>query len=96
MIRLQASRQYDIEDWFVPALRDLIGRDEPLTTEEINKLGLDFAVKVIELREKARGPMVLRQVFHVVAHTYGSSGRAKETSMTATPPWLHTAWSTTT
>ncbi|PIL33313.1 hypothetical protein GSI_04764 [Ganoderma sinense ZZ0214-1] len=63
MTRLEVSRQHGIEDWFVPAMRDLIKRDNPLNVDEINKLGLDFAVKVIALREMARGdPRAPRQV----------------------------------
>ncbi|KAI1782171.1 hypothetical protein LXA43DRAFT_1149423, partial [Ganoderma leucocontextum] len=55
MTRLHVARQYGVEDWFLPALKDLIAREEPLTADEINQLGVDFAVKVIALREEARG-----------------------------------------
>ena len=63
MTRLHIARQYAVDDWFLPAVRDIIARDEPLTGDEIGRLGLDFAVKVIALREEARGPLTVpRQV----------------------------------
>ena len=54
MVRLDISRRYDVEAWFLPALKDLISRDKHLTAEEITQLGLEFAVEVIAFREKAR------------------------------------------
>ena len=54
MVRLEISRRYDVEAWFLPAVRDLISRDKHLTAEEIKQLGLEFAVEVIAFREKAR------------------------------------------
>ncbi|KAM5535775.1 hypothetical protein V8D89_010589 [Ganoderma adspersum] len=57
MTRLHIARQYGVDDWFLPAVRDLISREEPLTGDEIGQLGLDFAAKVIALREEARGPL---------------------------------------
>ncbi|KAM5533681.1 hypothetical protein V8D89_012648 [Ganoderma adspersum] len=53
MTRLHIARQYGVDDWFLPAVRDLISREEPLTGDEIGQLGLDFAAKVIALRDEA-------------------------------------------
>ena len=66
MTRLHVARQFGVDDWFLPALKDVIARHEPLTVDEINQLGLDFAVKVIALREDVRGsPLTPRQVVNL-------------------------------
>ena len=76
MTRLRVARQYGVDDWFLPALKDVMARDEPLTVDEVNQLGLDFAVKGIALREAIRGPALIpRQVFNLTrrcVHDLGS------------------------
>ncbi|PIL33342.1 hypothetical protein GSI_04793 [Ganoderma sinense ZZ0214-1] len=56
--RLHIARQYGAGDWFLPAVRDLIVREEPLAGDEMGQLGLEFAAKVVALREEARGPLI--------------------------------------
>ena len=54
MTRLIAARKFHLTEWLIPALQDVGLRIAPLTVEEIQELGLDFAVKVIALRERMR------------------------------------------
>ncbi|PIL33319.1 hypothetical protein GSI_04770 [Ganoderma sinense ZZ0214-1] len=76
MTRLEISRQYDVESWFLPALRDLVNRNQPLGADEIKRLGLEFAVKVVALREAARGDLkVPRQVVRLSFRLVGVSFR---------------------
>ncbi|KAM5533682.1 hypothetical protein V8D89_012649 [Ganoderma adspersum] len=61
MLRLEISRQYGVEEWFVPALKDLINREQHLIADEIKQLGLEFAVKVMAFLDKAHrghGPIL--------------------------------------
>ena len=55
MTRLIISRQYNVDEWFLPALKEVAVRAKPLTTGKVNELGLDFALQVMALREKVRG-----------------------------------------
>ena len=74
MTRLHVARQFGVDDWFLPALKDVIARKEPLTVDEINQLGLDFAVKVIALREDIRGsPLIPRRVFNLIRRSVHGS-----------------------
>ncbi|KAI0713673.1 hypothetical protein C8Q76DRAFT_467588 [Earliella scabrosa] len=54
MTRLIAARKFQLTEWLIPALQNVGLRDAALTVEEIQELGLDFAVKVIALRERMR------------------------------------------
>ncbi|PIL33318.1 hypothetical protein GSI_04769 [Ganoderma sinense ZZ0214-1] len=73
--RFEISRHYGVPDWFLPALKDLIYRSEPLTADEILRLtrlaGLGFAVKMLAFREKA----LIRRYFTPRASGLGTSRR---------------------
>nr|VWP02667.1 Uncharacterized protein [Ganoderma boninense] len=77
-LRLELLRQHYVKDWFLPELRDLIQRSQPLTVDEITRLGLDFAVKVIILREKALSLWNTTQVQRRLALYFYHSARFSE------------------
>ncbi|TBU29231.1 hypothetical protein BD311DRAFT_756774 [Dichomitus squalens] len=64
MTRLRISRQYDVKEWFLPALKEVAVRTEPLTMDDVKELGLEFALKVMALREKARGAPCIASDLH--------------------------------
>ncbi|EIW80456.1 hypothetical protein CONPUDRAFT_56949, partial [Coniophora puteana RWD-64-598 SS2] len=43
--------QYDVKAWLTPALNNIARREKPLTKEDVDKLGLDFVLKIAEVRE---------------------------------------------
>jgi len=43
--------QYDIEQWLIPGLNQLARRQEPISVEDVQLLGLDVALKVAAIRE---------------------------------------------
>lgn len=53
--RIVLAKKYDIRGWMEDALYALIHREEPLSLEDFNALGLDFSIHIVRLRE-----MVLR------------------------------------
>ena len=73
--RIQVAREYNVNEWFLPGMKDLVARRQPLTGDEINRLGVDFAAKVITLREELRdsgevhrsgGMLFHGQVFYLI------------------------------
>lgn len=50
------SRQFDIQDWLVPAHVNLCQRAKPLTTEEATKIGIHSLLIISHLREQLRHP----------------------------------------
>ncbi|CAE6470671.1 unnamed protein product [Rhizoctonia solani] len=46
------AREFGIKDWVTPAYIKLYRRDEPLTTEEAEKLGFKSAMLIFRLREE--------------------------------------------
>ncbi|KAI0724470.1 hypothetical protein C8T65DRAFT_734091 [Cerioporus squamosus] len=54
LTRLMLASKYDIVEWRAPAMRDLVVRPHPLTSEEFHKLGVELALKVVALRERIR------------------------------------------
>ena len=45
------ARKFDVLPWLVPSLRALVQREKPLDLSEGNRLGLEWALKVAEIRE---------------------------------------------
>ena len=68
MTRLIMSRQYNVDEWFLPALKEVAVRAKPLTAGEVNELGLDFALQVMALREKVRGAPCLARFVSAKSH----------------------------
>ncbi|KAG8697271.1 hypothetical protein FRC08_006643 [Ceratobasidium sp. 394] len=48
------AREFKIEGWLVPAYMRLCQRNEPLTTEEAHKLGVDALLFIYQIREDLR------------------------------------------
>ena len=58
LARLLLARKYNIAEWRAPALKDLALRPDPRTPEEFKKLGVDLALRVVALRERARSSAI--------------------------------------
>ena len=43
--------QYDVKQWITPGLNELARRQEPISMEDVELLGLDVALKVAAVRE---------------------------------------------
>lgn len=50
------AREFEVKDWLAPALTRLCQRNEPLTSEESWKLGVDSLLLVSRIREEKLTP----------------------------------------
>ena len=46
------SKKFEVEEWLLPACVGLVGREDPLSYAEAEKLGLDMTVLLSKAREK--------------------------------------------
>ena len=49
--KIVIARKFDVSTWLVPSLDALVQREKPLDLSEGNRLGLEWALKVAEVRE---------------------------------------------
>ncbi|KAL4076913.1 hypothetical protein V8B97DRAFT_1938176 [Scleroderma yunnanense] len=52
--KLVAAKQYNIDEWLLPALLALAQRPEPISVEEAHRIGLETTVKLASVREKIK------------------------------------------
>ncbi|KAH7338060.1 hypothetical protein B0J17DRAFT_614697 [Rhizoctonia solani] len=60
------AREFDINEWLVPAHTLLCQREEPLSSDEARKLGVESALIIMRMREQHRNrpsPFVLNQYY---------------------------------
>ncbi|KAF9239120.1 hypothetical protein BU15DRAFT_62137 [Melanogaster broomeanus] len=50
--RIALATQYDIEDWMIPSINAMAQRPEPIGVEDVQRLGLDVALKIASVRER--------------------------------------------
>jgi hypothetical protein len=50
--KLDLSDKYNVPAWSIPALVQLVNRDEPLSEGDLTKIGLPRGLKVAALRER--------------------------------------------
>ncbi|KAH7910498.1 hypothetical protein BJ138DRAFT_1087570 [Hygrophoropsis aurantiaca] len=50
------ARDYDVQQWLAPALNDLAKRKEPIGIGDVEKIGLELALKVAAIRENLASP----------------------------------------
>lgn len=50
--RVVLSKKYKIEEWFLPALNELVKRRKPITMEEAVQMGLEIGFKLACIRER--------------------------------------------
>jgi len=50
--KIAMAKKFGVEEWLLPACVGLVERQDPLTHDEAEKLGLDMTVLVSEAREK--------------------------------------------
>jgi hypothetical protein len=55
VMRIELAMTYKVRQWFLPALQKLATQEHGLKTEDVQRLGLEFALKVAELRGKVQG-----------------------------------------
>ncbi|KAF8716057.1 hypothetical protein AX14_012446 [Amanita brunnescens Koide BX004] len=53
-MQVKLSLEYGVEEWLVPGLNRLAQREEPLNRDDVELIGLDYALKVMALREDCR------------------------------------------
>jgi len=53
--RIELAMTYKVRQWFLPALQKLATHEHRLGTEDAQRLGLEFSLKVAELRGKVQG-----------------------------------------
>ncbi|PFH47358.1 hypothetical protein AMATHDRAFT_67826 [Amanita thiersii Skay4041] len=50
-LQVSLAVEHQVTEWLVPGLNKLVQREDPIDREDINMIGLDFALKVMTLRE---------------------------------------------
>ncbi|KAF8833800.1 hypothetical protein BDN67DRAFT_873446, partial [Paxillus ammoniavirescens] len=50
--KLALAMQYNIEQWMIPAINAIAQRPEPIGVEDVDRLGLDVALKIALVREQ--------------------------------------------
>jgi len=50
--KIVIARRYDIPTWLIPTLNTLIQRESPIGLSEGNRLGMEWVLKVAEVRER--------------------------------------------
>ncbi|QRW14298.1 The BTB (BR-C, ttk and bab)/POZ (Pox virus and Zinc finger) domain [Ceratobasidium sp. AG-Ba] len=53
--KVMFAREFNIREWLIPTHTRLCSRNDPITTEEAQKLGLDSLLFIYRTREKLRG-----------------------------------------
>ena len=59
--KIQLAHQYEITDWYADAYYDLAIRTEPLSVEDGGKLGLEFSIKMSQVRERVVAAVIQLQ-----------------------------------
>lgn len=54
---MRIALKYDIKSWMPPALKDLMYRAAPIGVYEVERLGSDFTMKLVGLRDSLRRPV---------------------------------------
>jgi len=49
--RIELANKYDVTEFYLEAVASLVRRADPLTTKEARRIGLDFALRVGQVRE---------------------------------------------
>jgi hypothetical protein len=49
--KIGLARDYHVKEWLLPALDEFTRLGKPMTTEDVNHLGLDFILKIVSVRE---------------------------------------------
>lgn len=52
--RLRAALKYDIKSWVPSALQELVAQDKPIGMLQVESLGVEFAMRLVDLRERVR------------------------------------------
>jgi hypothetical protein len=50
-IQVKLSCEHDVVEWFVPGINRLAQGEGPLNKDDVESIGLDYAVKIMALRE---------------------------------------------
>jgi len=49
--KIVMARDYHVVEWLVPAINSIARRDEPMTLQDVNRLGWDYVLKIAQVRE---------------------------------------------
>lgn len=50
-MQVKLSLEHGVEEWLVPGLNQLVQREEPLNKDDVDLIGLDYALRIMTLRE---------------------------------------------
>lgn len=53
-MQVKLSLEHGVEEWLVPGLNQLVQREEPLNKDDVDLIGLDYALRIMTLREDCR------------------------------------------
>ena len=54
--KIVVARKFDVSPWLVPSLNELVQREKPIDLSEGNRLGLEWVLKLAQLRERVTSP----------------------------------------
>lgn len=49
--KVAIAKEYHVEEWLGPGLEELVKRAQPMTIEDANRIGIDYALKIAAIRE---------------------------------------------
>jgi len=53
ILAVAMAKQANVDDWLVPAIEALAKRDAPISIDEVEILGIEMALKIMQVRERA-------------------------------------------
>ena len=95
--KIVIARKFDVLPWLVPSLHALVQREKPLDLSEGNRLGLEWALKVAEVREyygaaRRDKPIAARvgnprcaSTWHLQTYTSGTAWKCFNCSVSVEP-----------
>jgi hypothetical protein len=67
--KIVIARRFDIPTWLVPTLNALIQRESPVGLSEGNRLGMEWVLKVAEVRERGATTVTQNRACTICHHT---------------------------
>jgi len=77
--KIVIARRFDVSTWLVPTLNALVQREKPIDLSEGNRLGMEWVLKVAEVRERDASATQERTCYHC-----SYKGRARCNSCSST------------
>jgi hypothetical protein len=61
--KIQLGIDYNVEKWWTTAIGDLVKRENPMEMKDVERLGIDYVLKIATLRERVQADPYGRWIF---------------------------------